>query len=188
MKKIAVLMFLIVCVTISGVYAAWLYTGTSISSVDQTISHGMAAATTNQDLGVLSIGHNDVTITIDQMGDKDYRANLLIAGSVTVCFHPNPGSPADITGDDINVVASVYATGADTHMYEGKPIYESTGLTADLNWVKQSDGHFEAVVDADTLKTLVRLGDEFVLDEYNEYVAFHALEEQITVTVKFAAP
>ena len=186
MKKIAVLMFLIVCVTISGVYAAWLYTGSTVSSVDITVSHGMATATTEGDVGIFEINKNDAMIVIDQTAPGDYRAKLNITGSVTVCFKPNDGAPTDVVNNAVEAIAKVYITGADENLYEGAPIYESTGATVDLVWVKQADGHFEATVSAEQLATLVTLGDEFVLDTHAKYEAFHALEEHLTVTVQFS--
>lgn len=186
MKKIAVLMFLVICVSITGVYAAWLYTGTTVSSVDITVSHGMATATTDGDVGILEINKNDALIVIDQTAPGDYRANLKITGSVTVCFTPNDGAPEDVVNNAIDAVASIYVTGADQNLYEGSPIYQSTGATVDLEWVKQDDGHFEATVSAEQLATLVELGDEFILDTHAKYVAFHNLEEHLTVTVQFS--
>lgn len=186
MKKIAVLMFLVICVSISGVYAAWLYTGTTVSSADITVSHGMATATTDGDVGIFEINKNDAMIIVDQTAAGDYRAKLKITGSVTVCFKPNDGAPEDVVNNAVEAVARVYVTGADQNLYEGSPIYVSTGATVDLEWVKQADGHFEATVSDEQLATLVALGDEFVLDTHAEYVAFHNLEEHLTVTVEFS--
>ena len=80
MKKISVLITLILCVTIGGVYAAWAYTGSTVSSVDKTVSHGMTTATTDGDVGILEVVQNDVDVSIDQTAVGNYLAKLVITG------------------------------------------------------------------------------------------------------------
>ena len=66
MKKISVLIALILCVTIGGVYAAWIYTGSTVSVAERTVSHGMATATTEGDVGILKVVCNSaVSVNID---------------------------------------------------------------------------------------------------------------------------
>ena len=49
MKKISLLLTLVICVTIGGVYAAWSYAGAAIKQpVDTTVSHGMASITSTE--------------------------------------------------------------------------------------------------------------------------------------------
>ena len=187
MKKISLLLVLIMCVTIGGVYAAWTYTGSTVSSVDRTISHGMSTATTDGDVGMLEIVSNNVDVKIDQMADKDYRANLVITGEVVVRFTPNAGAPDEVVNNAIHAHAKLYTKNAESNMYQGAPIYVSPADSyIELQWEKQDNGTFLATVTAAEIDTLLDLGGSFVLDTHAEYLDFHALEENITLTLQFA--
>ena len=187
MKKISLLLVLILCVTIGGVYAVWTYTGSTVSSADRTISHGMATATTDGDVGVFEIISNSVDVKIDQTDTGDYRAKLVITGEIVVRFTPNAGAPETVVNDAVPAKATLYTKNADINLYEGNQIYVSpVDSYVDLVWEKQDNGTFLATLNAAEIDTLLDLGAEFVLDTHAEYEEFHALEENITLTVKFA--
>ncbi len=188
MKKISVLIALILCVTIGGVYAAWIYTGSTVSVADRTLSHGMATATTDGDVGILKVVHNDIDIKIDQTAVGDYRANLVITGSITVSFTPNDGAPENVINNAVPAKCALYIKNADTNLYGGSHIYVLTTVPyIDLAWgEKKADGSFEATVDAADIDSLIDLGAEFVLDTHAEWTEFHALEENITITAQFS--
>jgi len=182
-KKLTTLVALILCVTVGGVYAAWLYTSETLTSVDKTLSHGMTTATQEGDAGVLSIESNNVVIAIDQKAPGDYTAVLKVTGEVQVRFTPNAGAPDDVKDAAIPAEALVYVHNADVNKYEDKPIYQSTGVKCDVNWVKQPDGSFLATISTNNIASLFELGGTFVLPTHDDYTAFHALEEKITITL-----
>ena len=187
MKKISVLITLILCVTIGGVYAAWAYTGTNVSAVDQTVSHGMTTATTESDVGVLEVVSNNVAVSIDQTAVGNYHAKLVITGSITVKFTPNLGAPTDVVNNAISAKATLYTKNAAANTYEGSEIYVSPADSyVDLVWEKQDDGSFLATVDAAGIDTLLDLGADFVLDTHAKYETFHGLEENVTLSVQFS--
>ena len=187
MKKISVLITLILCVTIGGVYAAWAYTGSTVSSVDRTVSHGLTTATTDGDVGILEVVHNDVDVSIDQTAVGNYLAKLVITGSITVKFTPNAGAPTDVVNNAISAKATLYTKNAAANAYEGSEIYVSPADSyVDLVWEKQTDGSFLATVSAAEIDTLLDLGADFVLDTHAKYQAFHSLEENVTLTVQFS--
>ena len=186
MKKISVLMALILCVTIGSVYAAWSYTGTTVSSVDRTISHGMTTATTDGDVGIMPIVDNNVDVAVDQTAVGNYLAKLVITGSVTVKFTPNPGAPENVINNAIDAEANVYIQNAAANMYNGAEIYVATDNVVELVWEKQTDGTFLATVTGDQIDTLLDLGADFILDTHAKYQAFHALEEKLTLSIIFS--
>ena len=187
MKKISVLITLILCVTIGGVYAAWAYTGSTVSSVDRTVSHGLTTATTDGDVGIFEVIHNDVDVAIDQTAAGNYLAKLVITGSIAVKFTPNAGAPTDVVNNAISAKATLYTKNAAENAYEGSEIYVSPADSyVDLVWEKQTDGSFLATVSAAEIDTLLDLGADFVLDTHAKYQAFHSLEENVTLTVQFS--
>lgn len=185
MKKLSTLIALILCVTIGGVYAAWTYTGTSMTSVDRTLSHGMTASVTEGDLGVFEIVGNTVDVSIDQTAAGNYTANLVITGEVTVTFTPNAGAPEDVINNAVPAHAVIYTKNADTNKYNGSEIYVASTTTSEieLEWNKGTDGVFTATISAAEIDSLLDLGEDFVLDTQAKYDAFHALEENITISL-----
>ena len=187
MKKLSVLVMLILCITIGGVYATWIYTSSTISSVDRTISHGLESVNTDGDVGVFKIEANNINVAIDQTAEGDYTAKLVITGQITVRFTPNPGAPEDVVNNAVSAHATLYTKNADVNKYNGSEIYVSPeGAEVDLVWEKQADGSFLATLTAADIDTLLDLGGTFVLDTHQEYLDFHALEENITLTVLFS--
>ena len=182
MKKLSILVALILCVTIGGVYAAWSYTGSTTTAVDRTLSHGMATAVQKGDVGIFSITENNIDIKIDQMAAGDYRAKLVITGSVTVTFTPNDGAPEDVTESAIPAEAVIYLKNAEANQFEGKNIYTVTNTPVKLNWNKNGNS-FTATITAENVASMLGLSDDLVLDTHEKYMQFHGLEENITITL-----
>ena len=184
MKKISVLLTLVICVTIGGVYAAWSYAGASIKQpVDTTVSHGMASITSTE-IGDLRIVNNSLLVKVDQR-DEEYNAYLNVSGQITVQFVPGAGAEPEIYENAIPVYASVYVENADANLYNGSPIYVSTGNKILVTWEKQTDGSFLATLDGEEVVQLFELGDNFQLKSETEYQAFHELEGKLTLNIKF---
>lgn len=187
MKKLSILVALILCVTIGGVYAAWSFTSSTMTSVDRTLSHGLTAAVTDGDVGKFQIVQNSIDIAIDQTATANYTAKLVITGTVTVAFTPNDGAPEDVVKNAIPSHATIYTKNADTNKYDGAEIYVANTTTIPLTWTKGDDNKFIATIDADDIASMLSLGKAFVLDTHAKYEAFHALEENITITLAIHA-
>ena len=185
MKKIAVLMFLVICVSITGVYAAWIYTGSTVSSIDTQISTSITGTESENAAGSYSIATNDALLTIDQTAADDYSASFDITGSIVVRFTPNPGAPDDIVNNAVHTDASVFISNPDGNLYEDHVIYASTGAKIRLEWVKQADGTFLATLDAEDLESLVTFSKDFVLSNLAKYEAFKNVERLCVINVLF---
>jgi len=185
MKKLSILVALILCVTIGGVYAVWTYTGDTMSTTDRTLSHGLATATTEGNVGVYKIVHNDIDIKIDQKAPGDYTANLVMSGSITVTFTPNDGAPDTIVNNAIPSVAYLVLSDVSTNLYGGQEIYTATNEKIALNWTKGGDGVFTATVTAEQLDAILDI-NSFELDTHAEYLAFKDVEKHIVITFMVA--
>ena len=183
MKKISLLLVLIMCVTIGGVYAAWIYSESTAGTVDQTITHGMETATGESAVGILEIIHNDAAVLIDQ--GENYHAKLVTKGSITVRFTPNPGAADEVYTDAIPAVATIYTQNTELNLYDGHEIYVTPeNAEVELVWQKvEGENYFEAVLNANDIDELIDLGYDFVLDQYDEYLAFQTLEGKITLSI-----
>ncbi len=188
MRRLSVLVMLIVCVTVGSVYAAWTYKGTTVSAVDRTLSHGLTTATTDGDVGVLTVYNNNVDIAIDQTAEGNYEAKLKITGQVDFHFTPfkNQGVSEDILNNGIDAEAKIYLKNADTNLYDGKPIYIASSEGVDIVWEKEEDGTFHGTVTAEQIASMLSISEGIVLDTHAKYQQFHALEENITITLQIS--
>ena len=179
MKRFAILMALILCVTVGGVFANWVYTEGTTASVEDNITFGMSPATSTTARGVFTVGDNNLTMHIDQKAQKDYTAVLVIDGQVKFTFTPDENY--DMGGFSATFELSV-ATGSNVfaHTYDGT-VYDGS-VAGEKSILKKfdasaqtltftdtnSDGVYEAVVTADMIKSLIELND-FSLDTYAEW-------------------
>ena len=184
MKRFSILMALILCVTIGGVFANWVYTEGTTASVQDNITFGMSPATSSTARGVFAIGDNNLTMHIDQKATKDYTAVLVVSGSVTFTFTPDANY--DMSGFQATYQLSTVATNIFSYTYDGS-VYDGEGSYTAKSVLKKfdssaqlidftdsnSDGVYEATVTADMIKALIELND-FELNTYAEWEACSA--------------
>ena len=179
MKRFAILMALILCVTVGGVFANWVYTEGTTASVEDNITFGMSPATSTTTRGVFTVGDNNLTMHIDQKAQKDYTAVLVIDGQVTFTFTPDEnydmGGFAATYELSLPVGSNVFANTYDGSSYAGdtageKSIIKKFDTTAQtLTFTDaNADGVYEATVTDDMIKSLIELND-FSLDTYAEW-------------------
>ena len=194
MRKISVLLALVICVTIGGVYAAWTYAGLQTASVDAQMSHTMETATSTTAEGELQVVRNTLNLIVDQTAPNDYHPKMILSGEIDLLFKPNPGaSTTTIYDESIDVQVSFYTVDADQNLFDGKEIYVSTGETITIagvgtekfNWTKQGDGSFIVTIAAEDIQNLFTFGGDFVIDTYELYQQFHSLEEKVVLKLKF---
>lgn len=187
MKKLSMLIALIICVTVGGVYAAWTYTGSTLSSVDRTLSHGLTTATTDGDVGILTIASNTVDIAIDQKEAGDYTAVMNVTGEVKVQFTPNNGAPDNVKENGVPIKVSVYINNPANSKYNDKDVYMANNYYYDINnWTENGD-IFEAIIPNTEIVKMFKLNDGFVLDTHAKYLDFHDVEEDYIITLKVEA-
>ncbi len=83
MKKLSLLIALVLCLTIGGVYAAWIYTNPAADITDQKFEQLITISTATEEgaAGTYAIETNITAITIDQKGTNneglDYHTAML---------------------------------------------------------------------------------------------------------------
>lgn len=192
MKKLSILIALMLCVTIGGVYATWTYAGTediadSFAEAKVTIADAELTGAN----GTFKIESN-LVLTVDQ-ANEDHEAELVFASTnseaifLTVTFTPAANAPQDIKENA--VPAEFYFTTSTTMEYkmdaEGNysetanatPIFAfanpSDGeFSKNFDWTKNADGTFTYTLNVNQLKTMITLSQTFVLDTKAEHDAF----------------
>lgn len=89
-KFISLILVIAICITVGGVYAAWLYAETPMTSVHGHIgSFGLATAVVNNAKGTIEVNGANAHLTLDQTAADDYTAELKASGDVVITFTPS---------------------------------------------------------------------------------------------------
>ena len=193
MKKLSVLIALLMCVTIGGVYATWTYAGTTdITDGHKEIFVTIPDAVVEGTYGTYTVDTN-VRLIVDDT-DKNHKAELVFESTDTnevylrVTFTPNESTATpDIKANAIPT--ELYFTTTTTMQYkmddDGNYSADGTGvniftfanpgngkLDNEIVWEKQADGTFTYELDLDDLKGQISLTQEFLLDSKSEHDAF----------------
>ena len=192
MKKLSVLIALLLCVTIGGVYATWSYAGTEdIADAFAEAKVTIADAELTGSNGTFKIESN-LVLTVDQAND-DHEAKLVFSSNnneaifLTVTFTPAANAPQSIKENA--VPAEFYFTTSTTMEYkmDAAGNYSETGTPAPIftftnpsdgnfsknfDWTDNGDGTFTYTLDKDDLESMISLSRTFVLDTKAEHDAF----------------
>ena len=204
MKKLSFLIALMLCITISGVYAAWSYAGTNdIADVYTEAKVTIADVELQGANGVYTITSN-LVLTVDQ-ANSDHEAKLVFASNnneaifLKVTFTPAANAPQTIK--DNAVLTEIYygLTTPMQYKMDAQGNYSAEGTPTDIftfsnpsdgtlnntiTWTKEADGSFSYTMDVDALKEAIQLSRTFVLDTKSEHDEFgKALAGNIIVRV-----
>ena len=186
-KSLSLLLILAICITIGGVYAAWIYAETPLTSVHGHVgSFGLSNASVNNSKGTLSVNAEAAHLTIDMNNPSDptaadaYKAVLKATGNITFTFTPSNawlGSNAGVTSIVMEYSLTTTGNPGTFKINDGngeKLLFTTFNTTdaIDVTLTKSGDV-FTATVAADTLLPLIEIND-FVLDTFEEYEAFSA--------------
>lgn len=192
MKKLTLLIALLLCVTITGVYAAWTYAGTNdIADAFAEAKVTIADAELTGANGTYKIESN-LVLTIDQ-ANEDHEAKLVFGSndgqaiSLKITFTPAANAPQTIKD---NAVPSELYFGVTTDMQykmdaegnysaDGEPVdiftfsNPSDGVfSPNVTWVEAGDGTFTYTLNENDLMSMIQLSQTFVLDLKSEHDAF----------------
>ncbi len=194
MKKLSLLIALMLCVTITGVYAVWTYAGTN--DIADAYAEAKITIADVELVGANGTYHitSNLVLTIDQ-ANTDHEAKLVFASNdaqpiyLRVTF-----DPADNAGQDIkdHAVPSELYFGTTTVMQykmDNAGNYSAEGTpTPILTFANPGDGELNNLIvwgdpdpetgiftfemDEDDLKAAISLSTNFVLDTKAEHDAF----------------
>lgn len=102
MKKLSLIASLGCVLTVSSVYAQWIYGQASAGSVSESIIPQMAGVGESSKKGTISVVTSGLTIVIDDT-NGDYKPELIVSGSIAVSFTANNGADADVVANGIKM-------------------------------------------------------------------------------------
>ena len=204
MKKLSLLIALMLCVTIGGVYATWSYAGTNdIADAYAEAKVTITDAVLTGANGTYTIESN-LVLHVDQK-NEDHEAELVFDSNdsnpiyLKVTFEPSDFAPQTIKNE---AVLSELYFGTTTDMkykIDGDGNYDANGTAVDIldfanksnnvfnpnvTWNKQPDGTFIYELDEADLRSMIYLSRDFVLDTKTEHDAFReALAGNVIVRI-----
>ena len=200
MKKLSVLIALVLCVTIGGVYAAWNYSQGTTASVDVSREINMAQVVTSGNKGTITATpENNFAFLVDDKGG--YVAQLVGTGDILINFAANPGADQSTKDNGIKMIATItlktttqsgltYDDPSTTDLEEKiVPIAVKTGTNAnvivlnDTNADGQPDPCEQATITAAQIVSCLDLAKDLILDTKAENDAFHTALKDYTIVI-----
>lgn len=185
MKKLSMIIALILCVTVGGVYATWSFAATNdVVDASKEITITMTDAVNAGSYGTYTIDVSSVAIVIDQESQTSHKAVLKVddASQIVVTFEAADNAPVAVKA---NGVASKYTLSTSktfTYNTDAEGNYKADGTPKtvftlndctdkNITWTNEGNGVFTFTLDADDIRSMITLND-FTLDILSEYQAF----------------
>ena len=192
MVRLGLIILMLLCVTITGVYAVWTYAGTDdIADAFAETKVTIADTQLTGANGTYTITSN-LVLTVDQKNDQ-HEAEMIFAANdgnpihLTVTFTPAANAPQNIKEYAVPTQIFFGTTTAMKYKIDNDGNYSETGTETDILsftnhegnkldivWTDNGDGTFSYTMDEDTLKSQISLSQDFILDIKSEYNAFRA--------------
>ena len=186
MRRLSVLIAMILCVTIGGVYATWTYTQNPDVADEQIhMTMNLTDVAFSGSYGTYKIDTSALKMNIDPKVGTTHDTALYITGQIVITFTPNAVAPEIVKEKAVDSTFQLTLTN-DNWLYEGQKIITLAHNEAEeITWGEPDDmGVFTFVITAEELAQHISL-TEFTLDTKEKYNAFNLAlgQGQITITV-----
>lgn len=188
MKKLSILVALIVCVTIGGVYATWTYAGTEVAPQQDPVINKMGEVTFSGAAGAYHVENNTLAFIVEPKGNT-FDAELTTSGSAVIRFTPDATISDAALEDALNATITVVGTDLEAATYGGQKIYtldDTFKITLDeAKWTKDGND-YTYTLEATALKNAVAIG-AFNLPSHDDYVDFQKVQKAAVFRINITA-
>ena len=176
MKKLSLIATLGCLLSVSGVYAQWIYGQASAGSTQKSIIPQMAGIGESSKKGTITVNTDHLAIYIDDL-NNDYTPVLDIRGDAIVNFNAAAGADADVKANGIKLVYTITMTSdwkydSDGDGIEDKEIFRLENCEN----VPLNDGNecFEATITSTMLASHIKLNvdSDFKLNTREKFDIF----------------
>lgn len=185
MKKFSLLVALALLITVSGVYAAWVYSQSDdVADITTAKVITMTEATFEGNYGTYSVDASGLTMKVNPKLGTSHTTSLQITGEVVIKFTPATHAPADVKTNGIPTTYKFGVSNANWE-YEDRSIITVNDTPKNVTWSDtDGDGVLTYTISASDLAGILTL-TEFVLDTKADYDAYDAVltQGQITLTI-----
>lgn len=197
MKKLSLLIAMILCVTIGGVYATWTYTqNTDVADEAVNKTMNLTGVAYSGSYGTYLINADSLLLKIDPEEGSTHITSLDITGEIIITFTPNSVAPQNIKDEGVpsTFQFSLSNTNWKYDDGHGDGPQDVISLThtgkEDIDWGDADEnGVFTRTIEATELATYLNL-TKFNLDTKVKYDAYSAVLGQgnIILTVSDGIP
>lgn len=184
MKKLSILIALVLCVTIGGVYATWVYSQSDdVADITGAKAITMTEATFTGTYGTYHVDTTGLTMQVDPKEGTTHTTALKMSGNLVISFTPNTYAPVEVKEHGVSSTFAFSLSNADWK-YAGINIITVDTNKHDITWTPAGDGTFTYTISAADLTSYITL-TEFTLDTKVEYDAYDAVltNGQIVISI-----
>jgi len=184
MKKLSVLIALILCVTIGGVYATWVYSQSDdVADITGAKAITLTEATFTGTYGTYHVDTAGLTMQVDPKEGTTHTTALKISGDLVIGFTPNTYAPAEVKTNGVPSTFAFSLSNANWQ-YSGENIITVDTATHNIVWTPDGNGAFTYTISAAELANYITL-TEFTLDTKADYDAYDGVltNGQIVISV-----
>lgn len=180
MKKLTLLVALILCVTIGGVYATWYYAETQMNdAVHEFKNLGITDVDTRAETGRLEVTDTLILKIDDNAGDHkpawDDDVNASNAGTIQIVFTPNSGA---------STTQFKYTISIEGNDYNGQPIFNVADpaniLTGTFTYTAGDDKAIHNITLGD-ITPVLQVNGNIVLGTLADYTAYKNALDGVTL-------
>ena len=190
MKKLGILIALILCVTIGGVYATWTYTqNTDVADETINMTMNLTDVAYSGSYGTYKINTDSLKLNIDPKEGSTHTTALYIDGEIIITFTPNSVAPEFVKENGVDSTFKFGLTNTNWTYDDGDGAKTLITLAHEgaetITWGEPDDnGVFTYIITAKALAEHITLA-EFNLDTKVKYDEFNTVlgNGQITITV-----
>ena len=174
MKKLSILIALVLCVTIGGVYATWVYSQSDdVADITGAKAITMTEATFTGTYGTYHVDSTGLTMQVDPKEGTTHTTALKISGKVVISFTPNTYAPVTVKENGVPSTFAFSLSNADWK-YEDKFIIKVDTEKHNITWTAANDGTFTYTISDAELANYITL-TEFTLDTKVDYDKYDAV-------------
>ena len=202
MKKFSLLIALCLILTIGGVYAAWIYSGTGLGAQTEPFVSKMGILDHDGDAGTYTFTNNSLDFSIEPNNQQEKITTLVWGeGSMTLVFTPKVDISDTALENALTATITIEQASATLGSYNGETIYTVNSdfkiVLTENSWTPH-DNNADGVTDYYTytitkanVEGSVSVG-QFHLpteDDYNEFkTAIQDVKFRVKVTPKVTTP
>ena len=175
MKKLSLLIAMILCVTIGGVYATWTYTqNTDVADEAVNMNMNLTDVAYSGSYGTYKVDTTGLSLTIDPKANTTHTTALYATGSILITFTPNSVAPAEVKENGVSTTYA-FSLANPNWKYEGQDIVTlNHNEKHNIVWEDNDDGTFTYTLTAASFLEHVSL-TEFELDTKVKYDSYNAV-------------
>lgn len=188
MKKFSLLIALALLLTVSGVYATWVYSQSDdVADITGAKAITMTEATFTGTYGTFAVDSSSVSLLVDPKGATGsdlHTTALYITGDVIITFTPNSYAPDSVKRNGVPATFQ-FGLSNDNWTYETRKILTVDTAKHDISWgTPGADGVFTYTISAAALADYLTL-TEFLLDTKADYDAYDKVltNGQVTLAI-----